>query len=329
MDVPCCLRRAREQGRSPAYATSDAHAACAALARLPGQPPATMAARRGPQRRSPTVELPQVAAHRLRHRAMSRRVTVLRQPTADPRRRARPGQAGPPSAGRRRPRLVRPAGRARRRPGRRPPPGTAREVASPRRRRPARPAVRTSSGQDTGRRPSPTGTTTPTSERTIEWQKASATTVPDHGPVRARGSSRSSSRVRTVVAPSRRLQNAAKSCSPSSAWLASCMAATSSGTAVHDRVVPAQRVERLEPVAQPVAVAPPRGREAGVEPLRGRGHAVHHEVGGQHPAQPVQRRLLRVRGRSDRPAARTPAGPRRRARPLPSRARRRRCARPP
>ena len=120
-----------------------------------------------------------------------------------------------------------PAGPARPRPGRRPPPGRAREGASPRRRRPAA-AARTSNGQETGRRPSPTGTTTPTSERTIEWQKASATTVPTTVPSGSRVQP-SSSRVRTVVAPSRRLQNAAKSCSPSSAWLASCMAATSSG----------------------------------------------------------------------------------------------------
>ena len=60
------------------------------------------------------------------------------------------------------------------------------------------------------------------------WQKASARTVATASPSASRAQPSSCS-VRIVVAPSRRLQNAAKSCSPSSARDASSIASTSSG----------------------------------------------------------------------------------------------------
>ena len=60
------------------------------------------------------------------------------------------------------------------------------------------------------------------------WQNASARTVRDGEPAGSR-SQRRSSRVRIVVAPSRCLQNAAKSCSPSSAAAAAFISARSSG----------------------------------------------------------------------------------------------------
>lgn len=67
------------------------------------------------------------------------------------------------------------------------------------------------------RRPSPTATSAPTSERTIEWQKASARTVtatmPRVVPILTRCAEHSSTS-RMVVAPSRRLQNTPKSCRP-------------------------------------------------------------------------------------------------------------------
>ena len=83
-------------------------------------------------------------------------------------------------------------------------------------------------GQDGGRLPSPTGSSAPTSARTMLWQNASATMTPTATPAASRCQSRRRS-ARTVVAPSRRRQKAAKSCSPSSNVAAAFMAARSSG----------------------------------------------------------------------------------------------------
>ncbi len=60
------------------------------------------------------------------------------------------------------------------------------------------------------------------------WQNASAITQPTATPSASRCQSRRRS-ARTVVAPSRRRQKAAKSCSPSSRDAASFIAARSSG----------------------------------------------------------------------------------------------------
>ena len=67
---------------------------------------------------------------------------------------------------------------------------------------------------------------------------------------------------------------------------------------------PASRAGRTEPVA----VAAPDRREAGVEALRGRRRAAHHEVRGQDAAQPAERGLLRRAVRTCRAARPTPAG---------------------
>ena len=99
-----------------------------------------------------------------------------------------------------------------------------RDVVGPRRPRQQLP------GHSVGRRPSPTASIAPTSERTIEWQNASARTVSTSSPSAVR-SQASASSARTVVAPSRRRQYAAKSCSPSSGGQAACSAARSSGAA--------------------------------------------------------------------------------------------------
>jgi hypothetical protein len=66
-----------------------------------------------------------------------------------------------------------------------------------------------------GLRPSPTAMSAPTSARTMLWQNASATTVATAMPSPSRRQSRTRSD-RMVVAPSRRRQKAAKSCSPGS-----------------------------------------------------------------------------------------------------------------
>ena len=68
-----------------------------------------------------------------------------------------------------------------------------------------------------------------------------------------------------VVAPSRFLQKAAKSCSPSSGSAAAFMASTSSVARPVDDVAAGERVARAA-VAQPVDVAPLERGEARVEP---------------------------------------------------------------
>ena len=84
-----------------------------------------------------------------------------------------------------------------------------------------------------GRRPSPTAESAPTRLRTIEWQKASAEAlIVTRSPLR---STSSASSVRMVVAPSRRRQKAAKSCSPSSS-AAACAIAPASRVRGHPTV---------------------------------------------------------------------------------------------
>ena len=167
-------------------------------------------------------------------------VASVRWPSARP-------SARPPLPAR--PRCRRQSGRCRarvRRPrqvasrGRRPPPATARAAASPRRRRHARrragpPAARPPDGGPRRRARRRPPASAPSSGRTRRRRPSRPRCRP------ARGVQPSSSSVRTVVAPSRRLQNAAKSCSPSSAgWPRA--SPPRRAAAVHDRVVPAQRV---------------------------------------------------------------------------------------
>ena len=57
---------------------------------------------------------------------------------------------------------------------------------------------------------------------------------------------------------------------------------------VPERVVPAQRVGVGRVVADPVGVAPPQRREAGVEPLGGGPDRAHPDVRRQRPRQPPQ-----------------------------------------
>jgi hypothetical protein len=52
--------------------------------------------------------------------------------------------------------------------------------------------------------------------------------------------------------------------------------------------VPAQRVGDGRVIADPVGVAPPQGREAGVEPLRGGPDRAHPDVRRERPRQPPQ-----------------------------------------
>ena len=66
----------------------------------------------------------------------------------------------------------------------------------------------------------------------MEWQNASATTRASTTPSAPRAQEKSS-KVRTVVAPARRLQKAAKSLSPSSPALAWFITSTSTGSGSH------------------------------------------------------------------------------------------------
>ena len=85
---------------------------------------------------------------------------------------------------------------------------------------------------------------------------------------------------------------------------------------------------RPREVGDPVGVAPPQRREAGVEAGGGLGHPAYPHVGGQDPVEPAQqrrrRRLRRAPDASPRPG---PAGRGRGGPPGRGRARRRRCAR--
>jgi hypothetical protein len=58
---------------------------------------------------------------------------------------------------------------------------------------------------------------------------------------------------------------------------------------VPERVVPAQRVGVGRVIADPVGVAPPQRREAGVEPLGGGRDRAHPDVRRERPRQPPQR----------------------------------------
>ncbi len=93
-------------------------------------------------------------------------------------------------------------------------------------------------GHVTARRPSPTASTAPTRDRTIDQQKASALTNAVRSSPSCTHSKRCRSRI--VVAPSRRRQNAAKSRRPSSLVDASFITATST-----DRGHPTTKPRRI------------------------------------------------------------------------------------
>ena len=167
---------------------------------------------------------------------------------------------------------------------------------------PAPRSVRASSarGQSRLRRPSPTGTTAPTSERTIEWQNASARTVAASTPSSSRLHEKSS-RVRTVVAPSRCLGNAAKSRSPTSDRAASSIASASRALAPPDGVVTTQRVALGGRVGDPVDVASLQGREACVETRGGPARARRTTTSDGEDAAAADSRASGPGARSDRP----------------------------
>ena len=128
----------------------------------------------------------------------------------------------------------------------------------------------------------------PTSERTMLWQKASARTVAVMIPSVGRAPSSSCWSVRMVVAPSRFLQYAAKSCSPSSRRGGLVHGVHVERPVVPQHVTAQQRVDAAGVVGHAVRVAPPDGREARVEAL-GRLGA---------PSRPVRRAASRPASRS-------------------------------
>ena len=91
------------------------------------------------------------------------------------------------------------------------------------------------------------------------WQNASARTWATSSPSGSR-SQRRWIRSRTVVAPSRCLQNAAKSCSPTRAGAAAFIARLVDRPPPGQHLPAAQRVHGLGPVGHPVGVPPPRAR---------------------------------------------------------------------
>ncbi len=148
-------------------------------------------------------------------------------------------------------------------PGRRAPAPASRRRAGPRRPRSRR---RPASGPWCGR-----------TRRRRPWRPAGRRPSRDQA---------SSSRVRTVVAPSRRRQNAAKSCSPSSRVRGLVHRVDVQRAPVPQHVVPPQRLGPERVVADPVGVAPPQRREPGVEAGRGDADGADPDVGRQHAGEP-------------------------------------------
>ena len=186
-----------------------------------------------------------------------------------------------------------------------------------------------SPAQAAGRRPSPDG------EQAAD-QRAHHVVAEGVGAHRRHGQRRPSSRVPGQVeqrrgpssAPSRCLQNAAKSCSPEQR--ARPRRSSRRGRAAAARPARAPRVSGSTGhgvVGDPVGVAPPQRGEPGVEPGRGLGHPAYPHVGGQHAVEPAQQRLRRRVPRTGRPRPPGRLGRRRGAPPGRGRAPRCRCGR--
>ncbi len=117
------------------------------------------------------------------------------------------------------------------------------------------------------------------------WQNASATTRATAAPVVRSGTRRSSISVRTVVAPSRRRQNAAKSRSPEQAVHGLVHRDVVQPAAVAQHVVPPQRLRPERVVADPVRVAPPERGEPRVEAGRCGADVTDPDVRRQHAGE--------------------------------------------
>ena len=174
-------------------------------------------------------------------------------------------------------------------------------------------------GQCSGRNPAPTAASPPTSERTIEWQNASACTVSSISSPDRTTSSRCSDRI--VLAPSRRRQNAAKSCRPTNCSAARAHRGVVQRTRPAHRVQPAKRVGPGPGVGHPVPVASPQRAEPGIEIPADRSRI------GEFARRAAARRPAGAA--SDRPGPTTHRSARRGGPPARWRERRHRCGRPP
>ena len=161
-------------------------------------------------------------------------------------------------------------------------------------------------GQPAGRRPSPTAATAPTSARTIEWQKASATTRATTKPSASRSQpvlEQGADRRRALAPPAeRRRSRAARPAAPRGRVHRLDVQRARPG----HHVGPPQRRHAAGVVAQPVGVAAAQRGEPGVEARRCGRRAVHPDVGGQDAAQPPDER--RSGRRSERPGNPSHAG---------------------
>ena len=182
-------------------------------------------------------------------------------------------------------------------------------------------ASSSAASQARSRRPSATATSAPTSERTIEWQKASARTVTSttpgqrarRDPLGAEVEQRTDGR-RALAPPAER----GEVVQPEQVGhhRGQPVEVERAGDVLHEAAQ--QRVADRPVVGEAVDVAPPDRREAGVEARRGLPHRGDDEVRREHPAQPPRELLGRARRR--RRAGRG-------ARPGRGRARRRRSVR--
>ena len=126
------------------------------------------------------------------------------------------------------------------------------------------------------------------SDRTIEWQNASADTNAVTTPSASDRTSSSRCSSRIVVAPSRRLQNAQKSCSPNNKPSGSVHRANVQRTRPGKSVQPPQRMRAKVSIRNPVLVVPPQRGEPSVKRPGHHPSSKHPNIGGQRPSQPLR-----------------------------------------
>ena len=166
-------------------------------------------------------------------------------------------------------------------------------------------------GHATGRRPSPTGSSAPTRDRTIEWQKASAWTVHHRHPVAVADASAAPAARAPRRRSSRCLQNAREVVLAEQRLGGLVHPSRSSGRGHGSDRVPVQRRRADAAVADPVGVSTPDGREPGIEPGRRRADRGDADVVGQRAVDPAHVDVRPASRRTSRwatwPRACTPA----------------------
>ena len=158
-----------------------------------------------------------------------------------------------------------------------------RETLAPERRsrRDPGPGSQQRPGHSGGRRPSPTGSSAPTSERTIEWQNASARTVATDEPVCGRAPTTGRAGCGRCSLPPG-ADRTRRSRAPPAAAGPPRSAGRRRAVAVVEHLVPAQRVHRRQRISAPGRRTGATRHRTARRTRRGADHGPHHHVGGQH-----------------------------------------------